>query len=1039
MKARLLFTLTLLLGFACFLTIGTAQIAQTYIHHDTLNEGTGLARALAFSPDRTLLASGGGRNVYLHDPGTGTLQRTLTGHTDNVMVVSFSPDGRMLASASGDRTIKLWNPQTGQLIRTLQGHTNQIYAMAFSPTGQLASGGRDNTVRFWNTQTGANRILGQHNGWVLGLAFSSTGLLASSSRDNTIRIWNATTGAQLRTLTGHTNFVTSVAFMATGDTLVSGSRDNTLRVWNAATGGAALQILRGHTDAINSVAVANRTIASASADETARLWNLQNFGEPIETFDEHTDLVRVVAFSRDGYWLASGSVDGTVQVWNRVVAPPVTAPPVVDVPTVDIVESIRIPNANLAAAIRAALELPAGTAITTDAMRELTELDASGREIVDLTGLEHAVNLTSLDLSDGAGGPNNPISNVSLLAGLTNLTELDLRGTNVSDISVLTGLTNLETLGLSNTDVSDVTVLENLTNLETLWLSAHDVSDISVLASLTNLVALGLAGTAVSDLSPLTGLTNLETLYLGGNDVSDISVLQNLTNLETLYLGATDVSDISVLQNLTNLMRLVLNWTDVSDISVLASLTNLERLELAGTAVSDLSPLTGLTNLEELHLSDTAVSDVSPLTSLTNLERLELAGTDVWDISVLAGTNLERLNLNSTDVSDISALAGLTNLTDLHLWETAVSDLSPLTGLTNLEELWLKGCPLSYYSIVLISESFGVSGTRVSYDAGAHRALFKVSENSGDGQVGAAGTALPNPFVVKVTDAEGQPIVDLPVVFEILGGGGSLSPARVGTDPQGHARVTLTPGSGVNKVRAYSEGIQSWALFTVVPVPSVTVRPVTVPPVTAPPVTGDVNGDGEVTRADLVKVAENYGELVSLGADPDADVNGDGKVDVFDILVVIVALDAQDAAGAPAIESGMSQLQAADVRQWLRDAQQANADPVGIAALEQLLASLVPKETVLLANYPNPFNPETWIPYQLAESAEVTVTIYAANGAVVRMLDLGHRRAGSYASRSRAAYWDGRNAAGEPVASGVYFYTFTAGEFSATRKMVIRK
>ena len=111
----------------------------------------------------------------------------------------------------------------------------------------------------------------------------------------------------------------------------------------------------------------------------------------------------------------------------------------------------------------------------------------------------------------------------------------------------------------------------------------------------------------------------------------------------------------------------------------------------------------------------------------------------------------------------------------------------------------------------------------------------------------------------------------------------------------------------------------------------------------------------------------------------------------------------------------------------------------GIAVLERLLASLMPKETVLLANYPNPFNPETWIPYQLSEPAEVTVTIYAANGAVVRMLDLGYRGAGSYESRSRAAYWDGRNAQGESVASGVYFYTLSAGDFSATRKMVIRK
>ena len=110
-----------------------------------------------------------------------------------------------------------------------------------------------------------------------------------------------------------------------------------------------------------------------------------------------------------------------------------------------------------------------------------------------------------------------------------------------------------------------------------------------------------------------------------------------------------------------------------------------------------------------------------------------------------------------------------------------------------------------------------------------------------------------------------------------------------------------------------------------------------------------------------------------------------------------------------------------------------------IPPLEQLLAALTPKETALLPNYPNPFNPETWIPYQLAEPADVSISIYAADGKLVRTLDLGHQSVGIYESRSRAAYWDGRNAHGEPVASGVYFYTLTAGDFSATRKMLIRK
>ena len=209
-------------------------------------------------------------------------------------------------------------------------------------------------------------------------------------------------------------------------------------------------------------------------------------------------------------------------------------------------------------------------------------------------------------------------------------------------------------------------------------------------------------------------------------------------------------------------------------------------------------------------------------------------------------------------------------------------------------------------------------------------------------------------------------------------------------------------------------------------------------------VDADVNGDGDIDVDDLVIVARNYGKTVGAGANRWADVNEDGEVDVADILAMIAAVDA---AGAPALaqeDIETEGLQAADVRQWLRDAKAAGADPAGIAALERLLTALTraeapPSETVLLANYPNPFNPETWMPYALSESAEVTVSIYALDGKLVRRLALGQVPAGVYRSRSRAAYWDGRNAQGEPVASGVYFYTLQAGDFSATRRMVIRK
>ena len=202
-------------------------------------------------------------------------------------------------------------------------------------------------------------------------------------------------------------------------------------------------------------------------------------------------------------------------------------------------------------------------------------------------------------------------------------------------------------------------------------------------------------------------------------------------------------------------------------------------------------------------------------------------------------------------------------------------------------------------------------------------------------------------------------------------------------------------------------------------------------------VPGDVNSDDVVNIQDLVLVASLFGQQ-----DEHADVNGDGIVDIADLVLVASAIGGS--AGAPSIPGRvLDTLAASDVQRWVTQARRANlANPAaqqGIHFLQRLLAALTPKATALLPNYPNPFNPETWLPYQLATSADVTLTIYAANGAVVRVLDLGHQMAGLYRSQSRAAYWDGRNAQGEPVASGVYFYTLTAGNFSATRKMLIWK
>ncbi len=212
----------------------------------------------------------------------------------------------------------------------------------------------------------------------------------------------------------------------------------------------------------------------------------------------------------------------------------------------------------------------------------------------------------------------------------------------------------------------------------------------------------------------------------------------------------------------------------------------------------------------------------------------------------------------------------------------------------------------------------------------------------------------------------------------------------------------------------------------------------------------DVNRDGAVNVADLVLVASNFGKTIVGRVHPNPDVNRDGIVNIADLLLVASLLS--DVRAAPALHiQEMPGFTTADLQKWITQAKNydlhvgsshLNVEVAkrGIVVLEQLLTTLaIPTETRLFANYPNPFNPETWIPYQLSESADITLRIYFMDGALVRTLALGHQSAGIYQKRSRAAYWDGSNEQGERVASGVYFYTLSAGDFTATRKMLIRK
>ena len=208
----------------------------------------------------------------------GSPVRTLTGHTDDVLSVSFSPDGRLLASGGLDDTIKLWRVADGSLVRTLTGHTRVVSSVSFSPDGRLlASGGWYGTIKLWRVADGLEvRTLKGHSDLVTSVSFSPDGrLLASGSGDGTIKLWRVADGALVRTLTGHTNVVLSVSFSPDGSLLASGSKDGTIKLWRVSDG-ALVRTLTEQANAVTSVSFSpdGRLLASGSWDNTIKLWRV---------------------------------------------------------------------------------------------------------------------------------------------------------------------------------------------------------------------------------------------------------------------------------------------------------------------------------------------------------------------------------------------------------------------------------------------------------------------------------------------------------------------------------------------------------------------------------------------------------------------------------------------------------------------------------------------------------------------------------------------------------------------------------------------
>ena len=821
---------------------------------------------------------------------------------------------------------------------------------------------------------------------------------------------------------------------------------------------------------------------------------------------------------------------------------------------------VRIPDPNLRAAIAEALGKSPNALITAEDMKGLGRLDARNRGIQDLTGLQFAINLRSrLDLRD------NQISDISPIAGLTELRELEINRNTISDISPVRGLTNLTLLAFKGNQISDISPIAGLINLQGLYISDNPISDISLVRGLINLTHFDVHETLVTDLSPVARLINLEFLLFEGDNVSDLSPVARLINLKHI-----DAS-----------------WgNSISDLSFLAGLTKLEVISMNAGKISDLTPLMGLVNLKELHFQVNQISDISPLVGLTGLIRLNLADNNISDISPLAGmTNLKWVIIKRNKISDISPLAGIRENIPTFVWHdnpgfpevgpaiegpwlwVVLPDTRPSSskdllsevsgGIVTEVEIATHGAP--------VGDSVGddvwtfrklpptgwnnverMLGDRVDgatiYGAvslhsprqqdttlyvGSHNE-FKVWLNgtviheslryhASDGYTDSVPVALQQGRNVLLVTVRAQynaffgfePGTEYRVANPGVGYTFSKAPIHTGDtftlnisaetvldmagwqfdivfDPAALEAINVTEGdflktdggttffqsgsidnasgkiTGLSAIRLSDPGVSGTGPLlqvrfkaksageTELTLHNFQFGDITGESFPAGPhqtrivvegrlATGDVNRDGQVSVLDLILISRQLGKRVSAGSP--VDLNSDGVVSILDLILAAQSLGTTTAPAAPAIEA--SGIDPAMIEAWIAEAQlEDDGSPPfkqGIENLQNLLASLIPEKTVLLANYPNPFNPETWIPYQLAESAEVTLTIYDMNGHLVRRLAVGHQAAGMYRSRSRAVYWDGRNQLGEPVASGLYFYILTADEFSATRRMLILK
>ena len=710
-------------------------------------------------------------------------------------------------------------------------------------------------------------------------------------------------------------------------------------------------------------------------------------------------------------------------------------------------------------------------------LHDLEEINVAQTRISDLAPLAGLKNLKKLDTI------HSDISDLSPLAELTNLTRLYLYDCKATDLSPLKSLTNLRWLGLTHTDhISDFSPLSGLTELRHLDLSDTEISDVSPLAGLDNLETLILNENRIVDVSPLASLRNLKNLQLHENNISDLSPLAGIRDTIELF---TWFGNPAFPQGGPNIegpwLWLTLPVIVDREGDYLAKASNNKTTEqqvatLGASEGSVIGSRTWSVGMLEPYNPDNIVDNKKNLRRLLESQHVIVPDTYEQNFVVYGSMTLYSPRIQQTKIYT-GASAGHKIYLNGNLVHQDYTDYAfgahnvgyrtffPVTlqrgknvllvrldtfkAHSDLWSLFFGFEEDTAYTVALPGVGISFSATETDMIVGDTITLNLNAENITDLAGWQADITFdPNVLeAVEVTEGDflksegGGTFFQGGTIDNIAGRITDLYSARI-AESGVNGTGTLLSVTFIAKAGGETEvSLDNFEFISITDEIIPTVHPIIAITMGEYPA-WDVNQDGRVNIRDLILVAKDFGS--SAPANLQTDVNRDGVINIQDLIIVSQHFgDSTDSAATPIIVIKNKERMPTLVQAWLDKARAADdgslAFQQGIENLERLLASLIPEKTALLANYPNPSNPETWIPYHLAKSTEVTLTIYAANGAVVRILKLGHQAAGIYQSRNRAAYWDGKNSMGESVASGIYFYTLSAGDFTATRKLLIRK